>query len=66
VGPGTRVMSLRDGTKKMSKSDDSDYSRINLTDDADTIAQKIRKARTDPNPLPESAEGLAAGPRRRT
>ena len=58
VGPGTRVMSLRDGTKKMSKSDESDYSRINLTDDADAISQKIRKARTDPEPLPDSLEGL--------
>jgi tryptophanyl-tRNA synthetase len=58
VGPGTRVMSLRDGTKKMSKSDESDYSRINLTDDADAISQKIRKARTDPEPLPDSIEGL--------
>jgi tryptophanyl-tRNA synthetase len=57
-GPATRVMSLRDGTKKMSKSDPSDMSRINLTDDADTIAQKIRKARTDPNPLPLDVEGL--------
>jgi tryptophanyl-tRNA synthetase len=51
-GAATRVMSLRDGTKKMSKSDASDYSRINMTDDADTLAQKIRKARTDPAPLP--------------
>jgi tryptophanyl-tRNA synthetase len=58
TGPGTRVMSLRDGQKKMSKSDESDLSRINLTDDADTIAQKIRKARTDPDPLPQSVEGL--------
>ena len=58
-GVATRIMSLRDGTKKMSKSDESDYSRINLVDDADTIAQKIRKARTDPAPLPESAEGFA-------
>src|SRR5947199_4520625 len=58
TGAGTRVMSLRDGTKKMSKSDESDYSRINLTDDADTIAQKIRKARTDPAPLPDSNEGF--------
>src|SRR5213075_968470 len=48
VGAATRVMSLRDGTKKMSKSDDSDMSRINLTDDADTIANKVRRARTDP------------------
>ena len=59
MGPGTRVMSLRDGTKKMSKSDESEYSRINLTDDADTIAQKIRKARTDPEPLPATKDGLA-------
>ncbi|MCC2111960.1 MAG: tryptophan--tRNA ligase, partial [Hyphomicrobiales bacterium] len=58
TGPATRVMSLRDGTKKMSKSDPSDYSRINLTDDADTIAQKIRKARTDPEPLPSEMDGL--------
>jgi len=58
-GPATRVMSLRDGSKKMSKSDASDYSRINLTDDADTIAQKIRKARTDPDPLPSEEAGLA-------
>jgi tryptophanyl-tRNA synthetase len=58
VGPGTRVMSLRDGTRKMSKSDESDFSRINLTDDADMIAQKIRKARTDPLPMPGSAEEL--------
>ena len=57
-GPAPRVMSLRDGTKKMSKSDPSDMSRINLTDDADAIAGKIRKARTDPEPLPESVEGL--------
>ncbi|WP_337189329.1 tryptophan--tRNA ligase [Phenylobacterium sp.] len=57
-GPGARVMSLRDGAAKMSKSDPSDYSRINLTDDADAIAQKIRKARTDAEPLPETAEGL--------
>jgi tryptophanyl-tRNA synthetase len=62
VGTGTRVMSLRDGTRKMSKSDESDYSRINLTDDADTIAQKIRKARTDPNPLPENDKGFEGRP----
>jgi tryptophanyl-tRNA synthetase len=62
VGPGTRVMSLRDGTKKMSKTDESDYSRINLTDDADTIAQKIRKARTDPNPLPGSEKEFEGRP----
>jgi tryptophanyl-tRNA synthetase len=58
-GPATRVMSLRDGTKKMSKSDPSDLARINLTDDADTIARKLRKAQTDPEPLPETVEGLA-------
>jgi tryptophanyl-tRNA synthetase len=57
-GAGTRVMSLRDGSKKMSKSDPSDASRINLTDDADTIASKIRKARTDPEPLPMEPDGL--------
>ncbi len=57
-GAATRVMSLRDGSKKMSKSDPSDMSRINMTDDADAIAQKIRKARTDPEPLPETLEGL--------
>ena len=62
TGPATRVMSLRDGTKKMSKSDESDYSRINLTDDADAIAQKIRKARTDPEPLPDSLKGLEGRP----
>ncbi len=61
-GSSTRVMSLRDGTKKMSKSDPSDYSRINLTDDADTIAQKIRKAKTDPEPLPETVEELGGRP----
>ncbi|MEO1677736.1 MAG: tryptophan--tRNA ligase [Pseudomonadota bacterium] len=59
-GVATRVMSLRDGSKKMSKSDPSDMSRINLTDDADAIAQKIRKARTDPDPIPDSLEGLGA------
>lgn len=57
-----RIMSLRDATKKMSKSDPSDQSRINLNDDNDTIAQKIRRAKTDPQPLPESAEGLAGRP----
>jgi tryptophanyl-tRNA synthetase len=61
-GPATRVMSLRDGSKKMSKSDPSDYSRINLTDDADQIAQKIRKAKTDPDALPSEIEGLAGRP----
>jgi tryptophanyl-tRNA synthetase len=61
-GPATRVMSLRDGSKKMSKSDPSDYSRINLTDDADTIAQKIRKAKTDPDALPSEEKGLEHRP----
>ncbi len=61
-GPATRVMSLRDGSKKMSKSDPSDYSRINLTDTADEIAQKVRKAKTDPNPLPSEPDGLAGRP----
>ncbi|MBS0536496.1 MAG: tryptophan--tRNA ligase [Proteobacteria bacterium] len=61
-GPATRVMSLRDGSKKMSKSEPSDYSRINLTDDADAIAQKIRKAKTDPEPLPSEEKGLAPRP----
>jgi tryptophanyl-tRNA synthetase len=55
-------MSLRDGTKKMSKSDPSDYSRINLTDDADAIAQKVRKAKTDPEPLPGEVDGLKSRP----
>ena len=59
---GTRVMSLRDGTKKMSKSDESDFSRINLTDDADAIAQKIRKAKTDPHPLPDNPKELESRP----
>jgi len=62
TGPATRVMSLRDGTKKMSKSDPSDLSRINLTDDADTIARKIRKAKTDPEPLPSEEAGLKSRP----
>jgi len=61
-GPATRVMSLRDGTKKMSKSDPSEYSHIALTDDADTIAQKIRRAKTDPEPLPSEVAGLAGRP----
>ncbi len=64
-GVATRVMSLRDGTKKMSKSDPSDQSRINMTDDADTITQKIRKAKTDPEPLPDSIEGLKERPEAR-
>ncbi len=58
LGAATRVMSLRDGAKKMSKSDESDYSRINMKDDADALALKIRKAKTDPEPLPLTAEGL--------
>jgi len=61
-GAATRVMSLRDGTKKMSKSDTSDYSRINMTDDAETIALKIRKAKTDPQPLPETVKDAEARP----
>jgi len=61
-GPATRVMSLRDGTKKMSKSDPSDLSRINLTDDSDTIARKIKKAKTDAEPLPDTIEGLEGRP----
>jgi tryptophanyl-tRNA synthetase len=62
MGPATRVMSLRDGTKKMSKSDPSDLSRINMADDADTIARKIQKAKTDPEPLPSEEAGLAPRP----
>ena len=61
-GPATRVMSLRDGTKKMSKSDASDQSRINLTDDADAIALKISRAKTDPHPLPSDEKELAQRP----
>ena len=61
-GPAPRVMSLRDGTKKMSKSDASDNSRINLTDDAETIAQKIRKAKTDADALPSEEKGLEGRP----
>ncbi|MGB0439032.1 MAG: tryptophan--tRNA ligase [Paracoccaceae bacterium] len=64
-GAATRVMSLRDGSKKMSKSDPSDASRINMTDDADAIAAKIRKARTDPEPLPSDADGLKDRPEAR-
>jgi tryptophanyl-tRNA synthetase len=60
-----RIMSLRDGSAKMSKSDPSDMSRINLTDDIDTVAQKIRKAKTDPEPIPETMEGLAGRPEAR-
>jgi tryptophanyl-tRNA synthetase len=61
-GAATRVMSLRDGSKKMSKSDTSDYSRINMTDDAETIALKIRKAKTDPQPLPETVKDAETRP----
>ncbi len=61
-GPGVRVMSLRDGAKKMSKSDPSAYSRISMTDSEDDIAQKIRKATTDPEPLPDTVEGLGGRP----
>jgi tryptophanyl-tRNA synthetase len=61
-GPATRVMSLRDGAKKMSKSDPSDQSRINLTDDPEAIALKIRRAKTDPEPLPHDEKALAARP----
>lgn len=62
MGPATRVMSLRDGTKKMSKSDPSDMSRITMTDTSDEIARKIQKARTDPDPLPPTLDGLANRP----
>ncbi|MEA1937721.1 MAG: tryptophan--tRNA ligase, partial [Pseudomonadota bacterium] len=62
MGTATRVMSLRDGTRKMSKSEPSDMTRINLIDNADTIATKIKKAKTDPDPLPSSREGLEGRP----
>src|ERR1700683_1559133 len=65
MGPAPRVMSLRDGTKKMSKSDPSDQSRINLNDDPDTIALKIRRAKTDPEPLPSEPAGLEKRPEAR-
>ncbi len=65
LGPAARVMSLRDGAKKMSKSDPSDQSRINLTDDADTIVLKIRRAKTDPQPLPSEPAGLEGRPEAR-
>jgi tryptophanyl-tRNA synthetase len=61
-GPATRVMSLRDGSKKMSKSDPSEFSYIAIMDDADAIAQKIRKAKTDPEPLPSEVAGLSGRP----
>ena len=64
-GPAARVMSLRDGSKKMSKSDPSDQSRINMTDDADTIAKKLRKAKTDPDALPSEVDGLEGRPEAR-
>jgi len=64
-GAGTRVMSLRDGTAKMSKSDPSDLSRINLTDDADTIAKKFKKAKSDPDALPSEEDGLEGRPEAR-
>ncbi|ENY82264.1 tryptophan--tRNA ligase [Sphingopyxis sp. MC1] len=60
-----RIMSLRDGSAKMSKSDPSDMSRINLTDDADTMMQKVKKAKTDPEPLPSEAAGLEGRPEAR-
>lgn len=62
TGAATRVMSLRDGTKKMSKSEESDLSRINLTDDAESIANKIKRAKTDPLPLPDDKDGLKDRP----
>lgn len=62
LGTATRVMSLKDGTKKMSKSDPSDLSRINMTDDADTIVKKIRKAKTDAEPLPGDVKGFEGRP----
>ncbi len=62
MGPATRVMSLRDGTKKMSKSDASDLSRINMTDDADAIGKKIQKAKTDADGIPSEEAGLAGRP----
>ena len=63
---GARIMSLLDGTGKMSKTADSDMTRINMTDDADSIAKKIRKAKTDPLPVPETAEDMDARPKRKT
>ncbi|WP_426954825.1 tryptophan--tRNA ligase [Muricoccus radiodurans] len=65
MGVAARVMSLRDGTKKMSKSDPSDQSRINMTDDAETISLKIRRAKTDPEPLPSEVAGLEGRPEAR-
>jgi tryptophanyl-tRNA synthetase len=65
LAEGARIMSLRDGSKKMSKSDASDQSRINLTDDAETVALKIRRAKTDPLPLPEDVAGFEGRPEAR-
>ena len=65
LGKATRVMSLRDGNAKMSKSDPSEYSRITMTDDADAIMTKIKKAKTDPEPLPSEADGLEGRPEAR-
>ena len=62
IGPAKRVMSLRDGSKKMSKSDSSEASRINLTDTKEEISNKIKKAKTDPEPLPETIENLKSRP----
>jgi tryptophanyl-tRNA synthetase len=62
IGPATRVMSLRDGTRKMAKSDESDFSRINMGDDAETIRLKIRRAKTDPHPLPSDSAELESRP----
>jgi tryptophanyl-tRNA synthetase len=64
-GPATRVMNLRDGTKKMSKSGESDMERINMRDNADTIAKKFKKAKTDPEPLPDTLDGLKDRPEAR-
>ncbi|MEN8832680.1 tryptophan--tRNA ligase [Pacificibacter sp.] len=64
-GPAMRVMNLRDGTKKMSKSGESDMERINMTDDADKIAKKFKKAKTDPDGIPETVEGLEGRPEAR-
>ena len=64
-GPATRVMNLRDGTKKMSKSGESDMERINMTDDADLIAKKFKKAKTDPEALPDTLDGLKDRPEAR-
>jgi tryptophanyl-tRNA synthetase len=65
MGPAPRVMSLRDGNRKMSKSDPSDQSRININDDADAIALKVRRAKTDPEPLPSEPQGLEKRPEAR-